>query len=450
MVANSETSTVDFERGCRWGAGEFSEPEVLALRNNLGRANGSSLVAALGVLGQRGNDATAAAAQAALVSARALGTSARSALFLHPATAYEVSRLVGAIAQAGPGGIDAASIIDSGIMRVVRGAALAGGEECAWRELGGTVLPGIGIIMLADGWADAVVHGSEVIVRIDGSERLRAPLAECLPGVRMATGESPWILPSFRIGDARIHVDMQDPAFVEWIARSEFSGTGISAARLQDLPGWVGHLEAAARVVEETLPVTANVVGHCVRSFVPIVSRFETVACSMSDSGLPGAIMSTVDGPPVLAESIVHEFRHNLLHQLERCYPLYADDSPRGADYYSPWRDDLRPLHGILHALFVFLDVCAIHAGVRARGLGTEHDMHDSAVRLCANVRRIRMALDEFRGNARLTAFGSGFVRGIEIACDGFEPILRQLPCEAVHDAEVSVARHAALQGRSA
>jgi hypothetical protein len=60
------------------------------------------------------------------------------------------------------------------------------------------------------------------------------------------------------------------------------------------------------------------------------------------------------------------------------------------------------------------------------------------------------MALDEFRGNARLTAFGSGFIRGIEIACDGFEPILGQLPRDAVHDAEASVARHAALQGRSA
>lgn len=146
--------------------------------------------------------------------------------------------------------------------------------------------------------------------------------------------------------------------------------------------------------------------------------------------------MSTIDGPPVLAESIVHEFRHNLLHQLERAYPIFEPGSPNEARFYSPWRDDPRPLSGILHALFVFLDVCAIHAGVLERRMGQAHVQFDSSVRLAANVRRIRIALAVLRDNACLTPFGRGFADGIEHACNGFEPALSDLPQDAVARAE--------------
>jgi HEXXH motif-containing protein len=309
------------------------------------------------------------------------------------------------------------------------------------------VLPGVGLVVAAPVGTMVQIDcdGTRLVGRVGSKRCLEAGLVSSVGPVRMALGTDTWVLPSFSIAGTRLHIDVHDPAFVEgWIPNADFSSIGVDLARAEDLETWRGALEEASRLMERVLPATASMLGWVVRSFVPVVSRDGSISCSMSDAMLPGAIMSTIDGAPVLAESLAHEFRHNLLHQLELAYPIFEPGSPSEARFYSPWRTDPRPLCGILHALFVFIDVCAIHAGVRAQRLGDAHDQHDSAVRLTANMRRIRIALEEFRRHAQLTAFGCGFVQGIEYACDAFEPALTALPTEAVHQAEQEVAQHRA------
>jgi hypothetical protein len=68
--------------------------------------------------------------------------------------------------------------------------------------------------------------------------------------------------------------------------------------------------------------------------------------------------------------------------------------------------------------------------------------MHDSAVRLAANVRRIELALTEFGAHARTTEFGTGLVEGIEQAVAQFVPLTRELPADAVHEAEQQISQH--------
>ena len=53
-----------------------------------------------------------------------------------------------------------------------------------------------------------------------------------------------------------------------------------------------------------------------------------------------------------LADDLLHETAHHRLHSLEELAPLKR----KGADahYYSPWRRQVRPLHGILHATYTF------------------------------------------------------------------------------------------------
>lgn len=63
-----------------------------------------------------------------------------------------------------------------------------------------------------------------------------------------------------------------------------------------------------------------------------------------------------------LSETIIHEYGHNLLSSIMDFYPLIKD--VKSNLYYSPWRNDPRPLSGLLHGLFVFtyvvnfLDMC--------------------------------------------------------------------------------------------
>jgi HEXXH motif-containing protein len=80
-----------------------------------------------------------------------------------------------------------------------------------------------------------------------------------------------------------------------------------------------------------------------------------------TSSELPGAtILDSTRNPYELAENFIHEFYHTRLFVLEDEAPLFQTvDSNAGVDFgfYSPWREDPRPLKGLLHAMYVFVAV---------------------------------------------------------------------------------------------
>ncbi|WP_285960302.1 cyclophane-forming radical SAM/SPASM peptide maturase YhhB [Pseudomonas tohonis] len=81
---------------------------------------------------------------------------------------------------------------------------------------------------------------------------------------------------------------------------------------------------------------------------------------SFSDNSVPGALyVSIVQGgsyidPYDLADSLIHEHRHQKLYLLERRVDLIEVTSTK---VVSPWREDLRPPSGLLHAIFVFVEL---------------------------------------------------------------------------------------------
>ena len=82
---------------------------------------------------------------------------------------------------------------------------------------------------------------------------------------------------------------------------------------------------------------------------------------NISHSDLPGSFVVTVANDPYLmADFFIHEFHHNRFFFVEELGAFFADERDnlmtRG-EYYSPFRDDLRPLHGIFHGLYVYLAV---------------------------------------------------------------------------------------------
>lgn len=83
---------------------------------------------------------------------------------------------------------------------------------------------------------------------------------------------------------------------------------------------------------------------------------------SFSDDSVPGALyVAPVTGQgdldvTDLADSIIHEHRHQKLYLLSRTVDLVAADRPL---VRSPWREELRPPSGVLHAVFVFAELKA-------------------------------------------------------------------------------------------
>jgi uncharacterized protein len=78
---------------------------------------------------------------------------------------------------------------------------------------------------------------------------------------------------------------------------------------------------------------------------------------SFSDNVLPGALYvcmrqgSDLADPYDIADSLIHEYRHQKLYLLEHYGPVIVSDFPY---VESPWRDEKRPVSGLYHGVFVF------------------------------------------------------------------------------------------------
>lgn len=78
---------------------------------------------------------------------------------------------------------------------------------------------------------------------------------------------------------------------------------------------------------------------------------------SFSDNSVPGALYVTIKlgekfiESADLADSILHEYRHQKLYLLQRISDIVSIDLPL---IQSPWREELRPPSGLYHAIYVF------------------------------------------------------------------------------------------------
>jgi HEXXH motif-containing protein len=124
---------------------------------------------------------------------------------------------------------------------------------------------------------------------------------------------------------------------------------------------------------------------------------------SASSNAMPGAIWLTDhDDPAILAEQVVHECTHSLLFLCQELDPL-IDPEAHGDGWdgylvYSPWRDDPRPVAGLLHGAAVFTRVAMFHS---AR---LEHSQ-TSRRRLTALLPQLSTA-SELLGGVRMTDAG--------------------------------------------
>lgn len=119
---------------------------------------------------------------------------------------------------------------------------------------------------------------------------------------------------------------------------------------------------------------------------------------SFSDDSVPGALyVSITQGGGIidaydLADSLIHEYRHQKLYLFERRYPTTRP----GSLVVSPWREDLRPASGLLHAIFVFVELLRFWENVRDHGPSRLHNRALS--QLDDTERNLAKAFETIRG----------------------------------------------------
>lgn len=120
--------------------------------------------------------------------------------------------------------------------------------------------------------------------------------------------------------------------------------------------GWTDRFAGAWRILTDHHPADAVAIAAVLDTVVPLTTDRATHNVSMTSTATFGAIATSL--PPddlTLAETLVHECQHLKLCALLDLFPMVADD---GAGwYYAPWRDDPRPVRGLLQGAYAFFGV---------------------------------------------------------------------------------------------
>lgn len=188
--------------------------------------------------------------------------------------------------------------------------------------------------------------------------------------------------------------------------RSLRDATDLSAPEVEE---WRSQFRRAYELLRFTDTTAYRVVAGTVRSVVPVetASGLHIVSASVPDAY--GAItMSFSSDTSSMAATLIHEARHQLLTALGDLTPLFvpAREGPEPL-YFAPWREDPRPLRGLLFGAHAFAGMTAFWRERRRDG-DPRADFEFALHRW-----QLRMALVTLRSAVGLTETGGRIVTAL-------------------------------------
>jgi len=229
---------------------------------------------------------------------------------------------------------------------------------------GSVFLPTLGLARLPGHrrWDIADVHGERSQVRLRGSSG-----SATLPRALDKDGESWQALWRLETGHGKarlgVRLDDLDPyrGFDEPLPPSRITSTEAVV--------WQESLDAAWRLLSRHHPAIAEELSAGLKTLVPQTGTGRFKAFSASNADAFGCVVLSLPPDPMsFAATLVHEFQHSKLGILLDLFPLtdprVTEDPAR---FYAPWRDDPRPLNGLLHGVYSFLGVTAFYRAQRLR-----------------------------------------------------------------------------------
>ncbi|WP_153559021.1 aKG-HExxH-type peptide beta-hydroxylase [Roseimaritima sediminicola] len=195
----------------------------------------------------------------------------------------------------------------------------------------------------------------------------------------------------------------------------------VATASVEDQCRMVETLSTCLQTIQSFAPECFRQMGQYLRVIAfkpPGAGGVFNTSCSR----LPGAaIFTATENPWMLADDLIHEFYHNRLFALEERFAFLIDDTPetRPTTFYSPWRDDPRPIYGLFHAAFVFERVHAFWIAAVHSGKLDEMLLAHAKARAAKLGRQLQITL------AQLICWGNFSVEGREI-CERISDSLKR------------------------
>ncbi|RSM72810.1 HEXXH motif domain-containing protein [Kibdelosporangium aridum] len=146
----------------------------------------------------------------------------------------------------------------------------------------------------------------------------------------------------------------------------------------------------------------------------PIFSGKDVVGSSSHDA-FGGIALSAKVSAATFAEVLVHEMQHSKLNALIDLVQVRREDDDQL--WYAPWRDDPRPLTGLLHGIYAFVSVVEFWQVQRNFADASREADYVFAYRR----HQVRQAVRALRSSPDLTEISSDLVSGVAdriAACD--------------------------------
>ena len=167
------------------------------------------------------------------------------------------------------------------------------------------------------------------------------------------------------------------------------------------------NVQTAVGYIKQYLPTAYSQLRYAAR-IIALKSSVDGGPSNSSYSRMPGALlMCACECGYQLAEDIIHESYHNRLYAIEEAGGFFLDDrihSTNEARFYSPWRNDPRPLYGVFHAVYVFSRVQQFWFNVLQ---DTSASRQEFAAQRCATLSlQLEAGLAELESNADFSDLG--------------------------------------------
>lgn len=246
------------------------------------------------------------------------------------------------------------------------------------------------------GWVDVScagrssrIHVNRVVsVPLDGTDTAFTPARQHVCASRGQTLRA-WIEdtdPYHGFGEPLTPVSLTDAEFAEWHKL----------------------LDEAWDVLTLNHPRHARELAAGLRMLVPIEPDRGVVGAS-APAAFGGVGLSVNQSATEFAEALVHELQHSKLNALLELVKLTdGDDCAR---HLAPWKDDPRPLIGIVHGVYAF--TCGVEFWLAQEPTAQEHEIRHIAFDIAFRRAQVRRALGALTESGQLTRPGEALVAAV-------------------------------------
>lgn len=205
-------------------------------------------------------------------------------------------------------------------------------------------------------------------------------------------------------------------------------------ASLRD-EAWDRVLAEAWLVLAAHHPESAAEIATGIRVVVPRARPAHGAVSSSAPEVFASIAMSLPSDPVACAETLTHEMQHIKLGALIDLAPLTMPDD--GRRYYAPWREDPRPLGGLLQGAYAYLGVSGFWRRQRkVRGFRERGDTAYARWR-----EAIRISIQVLQSSGGLRQAGLDFTEGMAATLEGWDS-------DVILPRSLDNARHEAVEHR--